>query len=234
MNNNLIVSPIMRILVVEDEKSIVDFLSQGLKESGYAVDIANDGQTGLDYALATQYDVILLDVMLPKLNGFAVVRELRRASIKTPVIMLTARSTVDDRVHGLDAGADDYLVKPFAFAELLARIRALLRRPSISTDTVISFGDIELDTIKHEFRRRGERIELSGREFSILEYFMRNPGQVLTRTQIAEHIWNFDAYAGSNVVDVYIGYLRKKIDEDPSHSYIKTIRGVGYRFSPEG
>jgi DNA-binding response OmpR family regulator len=148
--------------------------------------------------------------------------------------MLTARSTVDDRVHGLDAGADDYLVKPFAFAELLARIRALLRRPSISTDTVISFGDIELDTIKHEFRRRGEHIELSGREFSILEYFMRNPGQVLTRTQIAEHIWNFDAYAGSNVVDVYIGYLRKKIDEDPSHSYIKTIRGVGYRFSPEG
>jgi DNA-binding response OmpR family regulator len=224
----------MRVLVVEDEKGIIDFLTQGLKEAGYAVDVASDGRTGLDYALATQYDIILLDVMLPGMNGLAVVRELRRAKIASPVIMLTARSTVDDRVHGLDAGADDYLVKPFAFAELLARIRALLRRPQTSMDTLISFGDIELDTVRHEFRRNGERIELSGREFSILEYFMRNPGQVLTRTQIAEHIWNFDAYAGSNVVDVYIGYLRKKIDPDPAKSFIQTVRGVGYRFSAEG
>ncbi len=224
----------MRILIVEDEKGIVDFLSQGLSEAGYAIDIARDGKSGLEYALGAGYDIILLDIMLPRMSGLTVLGELRRTGNKTPVIMLTARGAVDDRVHGLDAGADDYLVKPFAFAELLARIRALLRRPALSVETVISFKDIELDTVRHEVRRKGEIVELSGREFSILEYFMRNPDQVLTRTQIAEHIWNFDSYAGSNVVDVYIGYLRKKIDDDPTKSHIKTIRGVGYKFSADG
>ncbi len=221
----------MRILIIEDEKGIVDFLSQGLSEAGYAIDVARDGKSGLEYALGAEYDIILLDIMLPRMSGLAVLDELRRIGNKTPLILLTARGAVEDRVHGLDAGADDYLVKPFAFAELLARIRALMRRPALSVDTVISFKDIELDTVRHEVRRRGERIELSGREFSILEYFMRNPNQILTRTQIAEHIWNFDSYAGSNVVDVYIGYLRKKIDIDPTRSFITTIRGVGYRFS---
>lgn len=221
----------MRILIVEDEKGIVDFLSQGLSEAGYAIDVARDGKAGLEYALGAEYDIILLDIMLPRMSGLVVLGELRRSGNKTPVIMLTARGAIDDRVHGLDAGADDYLVKPFAFAELLARIRALMRRPALSIDAVISFKDIELDTVRHEVRRNGEHIELSGREFSILEYFMRNPDQILTRTQIAGHIWNFDSYAGSNVVDVYIGYLRKKIDVDPAKSFIKTIRGVGYRFS---
>lgn len=224
----------MRILIVEDEQGIVDFLSQGLTEAGFAIDVTRDGKSGLEYALGAAYDIILLDIMLPKLSGLAILSELRRAGNTTPILMLTARGSVDDRVHGLDAGADDYLVKPFAFAELLARIRALMRRPSLSVDTIISFKDMELDTVRHEVRRRGERIELSGREFSILEYFMRNPNQVLTRTQIAEHIWNFDSYAGSNVVDVYIGYLRKKIDIDSAKSCINTIRGVGYRFSADG
>ncbi len=223
----------MRILIVEDEIGIVDFLSQGLSEAGYAIDVARDGVSALEYLRGAEYDIILLDIMLPRMSGFAVLDELRRMGIKTPVIMLTARGAVEDRVHGLDAGADDYLVKPFAFAELLARMRALMRRPTLSVDTVIAFKDIELDTVRHEVRRHGERIELSGREFSILEYFMRHPNQVLTRTQIAEHIWNFDSYAGSNVVDVYIGYLRKKIDSDPAKSCIKTVRGVGYRFSGE-
>lgn len=223
----------MRILVVEDEKGIVDFLVQGLKEANYSVDVASDGQAGLDDALCAPYDVVLLDVMLPKMNGFSVAREMRKAGIKTPVIMLTARDTVDDKIHGLDAGADDYLAKPFAFSELLARIRAVLRRPAMSAETVIRAGGIELDMGRREVKRGGESIELSGREFSILEYFMRNAGQVLTRTQISEHIWNFDAYAGSNVVDVYIGYLRKKIDLDPEKSFIRTIRGIGYQFSTE-
>ncbi|MCE1196013.1 response regulator transcription factor [bacterium] len=223
----------MRILVVEDEKGIVDFLVQGLKEANYSVDVASDGQAGLDDALCVPYDVVLLDVMLPKMNGFSVAREMRKAGIKTPVIMLTARDAVDDKIHGLDAGADDYLAKPFAFSELLARIRAVLRRPAMSAETVIRAGGIELDLGRREVKRGGESIELSGREFGILEYFMRNAGQVLTRTQIAEHIWNFDAYAGSNVVDVYIGYLRKKIDRDPEKSFIRTIRGIGYQFSTE-
>lgn len=220
----------MRILVVEDEKSISDFLVRGLHEAGYSVDAVRDGQSGLDCALAVPYDLAILDLMLPKLSGLSILQELRQKGNRVPVIVLTARDTVEDRVRGLDSGADDYLVKPFAFSELLARIRALMRRPPIVIDTIIADGGLELDTVAHVVRRGEERIELSGREFGILEYFMRNKGQVLTRTQIAEHIWNFDAYAGSNVVDVYIGYLRKKIDADPAVSHIKTIRGIGYQF----
>lgn len=222
----------MRILVVEDEKSISDFIVQGLREAGYSADAAYDGQDGLNRALSDPYDLMLLDLMLPKLNGLSLVQELRQKGSHVPVLMLTARDTVDDRVRGLDAGADDYLVKPFAFSELLARVRALMRRPPVVIDTILAEGGLELDTVAHEVRRGGERIELSGREFGILEYFMRNKGQTLTRTQIAEHIWNFDAYAGSNVVDVYIGYLRKKIDTDPGNSHIRTVRGIGYQFGP--
>jgi DNA-binding response OmpR family regulator len=223
----------MRILVVEDEASIAHFVRQGLTEAGHAVDLAWDGREGLDYALAADYDVLVLDIMLPKLNGLELVRELRRRGDKTPTLMLTARDTVDDRVQGLDAGADDYLVKPFAFSELLARVRALLRRPPLQTSTVLQVGDLAMDTASREVRRDGRLIELSPREYAILEYLMRHPNQVLTRTQIGEHIWNFDFYNESNVVDVYIGYLRRKVEQG-SEPLIHTVRGVGYRLSAEG
>lgn len=223
----------MRILVVEDEPSIARFVCQGLREAGYAVDAAANGQDGLDYALAAPYDLIILDILLPKMNGLRVLRELRERGVRTPVLLLTARDTVEDRVQGLDSGADDYLVKPFAFPELLARVRALLRRPPLQSDPVLRLADLELDTSRREVRRAGRRIELSPREFSLLEYLMRHPNQVLTRTQIAEHIWNFDFYAESNVVDVYIGYLRRKVDRGFDRPLIHTVRGVGYRIGVE-
>jgi heavy metal response regulator len=224
----------MRVLVVEDEPAIANFVLQGLTEAGYAVDVARDGQEGLDYALVADYDVLVLDIMLPKLDGLSLLRELRRRGTKTPSLVLTARDTVDNRVEGLDAGADDYLVKPFAFPELLARIRALLRRPPLQMGTVLQIADLEMDTAKRDVRRNGRAIDLSPREFAVLEYLMRHPNQVLTRTQIAEHVWNFDFYNESNVVDVYVGYLRRKIDQDKDVPLIHTVRGVGYRISAEG
>lgn len=223
----------MRILLVEDEASIAKFVQQGLTESGYAVDVAFDGQEGFAYALAAEYDVLILDIMLPKLDGVELLRELRRRGNKTPTLMLTARDTVDDRVEGLDAGADDYLVKPFAFPELLARIRALLRRPPLQTGTVLRVGDLKMDTAHHQVRRGDRIIELSPREYAILEYLMRHPNQVLTRTQIGEHVWNLDFYNESNVVDVYIGYLRRKIRKGHETRLLHTVRGVGYRLSAE-
>jgi heavy metal response regulator len=223
----------MRILVVEDELGIARFICQGLSEAGYAVDLATDGQEGLSHALAAPYDLIILDIRLPKMDGLRLLRELRERGVRTPVLLLTALDTVEDRVKGLDSGADDYLVKPFAFPELLARVRALLRRPPLQSDPVLRVGDLELDTVRREVRRAGRRIHLSPREFSLLEYMMRHPNQVLTRTQIAEHIWNFDFYPGSNVVDVYIGYLRRKIDRGFDRPLIHTVRGVGYRLSAE-
>jgi heavy metal response regulator len=223
----------MRILVVEDEPGIARFICQGLGEAGYAVDIATDGQEGLDYALAAPYDLLVLDILLPKMDGLRLLRELRERGVRTPVLLLTARDTVEDRVQGLDSGADDYLVKPFAFPELLARVRALLRRPPLQSNPVLRVGNLEMDTVRREVRRAGRRIDLSPREFSLLEYLMRHPNQVLTRTQIAEHIWNFDFYAESNVVDVYVGYLRRKIDRGFDRPLIHTVRGVGYRLSTE-
>ncbi|MBO9368999.1 MAG: response regulator transcription factor [Chloroflexi bacterium] len=223
----------MRILVVEDEPGIARFIRQGLSEAGYAVDVASDGEEGLDYALAAPYDLLVLDILLPKMDGLRLLRELRERGVRTPVLLLTALDTVEDRVKGLDSGADDYLVKPFAFPELLARVRALLRRPPLQSNPVLRVGDLELDTVRREVRRAGRRIDLSPREFSLLEYLMRHPNQVLTRTQIAEHIWNFDFYAESNVVDVYIGYLRRKIDRGFDRPLIHTVRGVGYRLSAE-
>ncbi|MCB8920003.1 MAG: response regulator transcription factor [Ardenticatenaceae bacterium] len=221
----------MRILIVEDEPSIAKFVRQGLMEAGFAVDLAWNGREGLDYALVADYDAYVLDIMLPKLNGLDLLRELRRRGDKTPTLMLTARDTIDNRVEGLDAGADDYLVKPFAFPELLARIRALFRRPPLQTGTVMQVGDLEMDTAKREVRRNGRFIELSPREYAVLEYLMRHPDQVLTRTQIGEHVWNFDFYHESNVVDVYIGYLRRKINIGDEFPLIHTIRGMGYRIS---
>ncbi len=219
----------MRVLVVEDEPGIANFVGQGLSEAGYAVDLARDGREGLDYALAADYDVLILDILLPRMSGLALLRELRDRGNKTPALMLTARDTVDNRVEGLDAGADDYLVKPFAFPELLARVRALLRRPPLQTGTTLQVGDLQMDTAERKVRRGERVVELSPREYAVLEYLMRHPNQVLTRAQIAEHVWNFDFYSESNVVDVYIGYLRRKIDQGHSISLIQTVRGVGYR-----
>lgn len=221
----------MRVLVVEDEPGIANFVRQGLTEAGYAVDVAWNGQEGLACALAVDYDVLVLDIMLPRLDGLEVLRELRNQDRQIPTIMLTARDAIEDRVNGLDAGADDYLVKPFAFPELLARVRALLRRPPLQTGTVLVVGDLEMDTVIWLVRRGGCPIELSPREYAVLEYLMRHPNQVLTRTQIGEHVWNLDFYNESNVVDVYIGYLRRKIDKDHDMPLIQTVRGVGYRIS---
>ena len=223
----------MRVLVIEDEAGIAQFVCQGLREAGYAVDLAEDGEEGLNYALAAEYDVIVLDILLPRINGLQLLEKLRLRDIKVPVLLLTALDTVEDRVKGLNTGADDYLTKPFAFSELLARIRALLRRPPLQTDTILSVGDLEMDTSRREVRRAGRLIELSQREFAVLEYLMRHPCQVLTRTQIAEHVWNFDFFNESNVVDVYIGYLRRKLDRGFNRSLIHTLRGVGYRLNPE-
>ncbi len=223
----------MRILIVEDEPSIANFVNQGLTEAGYAVDLAWNGRDGLDYALAADYDAYVLDIMLPQMNGLDLLRELRRQGDKTPTLMLTARDTIDNRVEGLDAGADDYLVKPFAFPELLARVRALMRRPPLQTNTALQVGDLEMNTSTREVLRSGIPVELSPREYAVLEYLMRHPNQVLTRTQIGEHVWNFDFYNESNVVDVYIGYLRRKIDKGSDRPLIHTIRGVGYRISEQ-
>ncbi len=222
----------MRVLVIEDEPGIAQFVCQGLTEAGYAVDMALDGELGLSYALAAEYDLIVLDILLPRLGGLQLLEKLRSQRIKAPVLLLTALDGVEDRVRGLEAGADDYLVKPFAFSELLARIRALLRRPPLQVDTVLRVGELEMDTAKREVRRAGSLIELSQREFAVLEYLMRHPSQVLTRTQIAEHVWNFDFFNESNVVDVYVGYLRRKLDKGFNKSVIQTLRGMGYRLNP--
>jgi DNA-binding response OmpR family regulator len=223
----------MRILVVEDENAIAQFVSQGLREADYVVDVARSGSEGLDYAQTIEYDLLILDVMLPGINGLNLLKQLRKKGMVTPVLLLTARDTIEDRVDGLDAGADDYLTKPFAFPELLARVRALLRRPPLQTGNVLSFADLEMDTLTREVRRAGQLIDLSQREYTLLNYLLRHPRQVLTRTQIAEHIWNFDFANDSNVVDVYVGYLRRKIDKGFARQLIQTVRGVGYRLSVE-
>ncbi|GJD20772.1 two component transcriptional regulator, winged helix family [Rivularia sp. IAM M-261] len=223
----------MRVLLVEDEPGIAQFISQGLNEAGYAADVATDGEEGLDYALAAEYDIIILDIMLPKIDGLQLLRKLRTQGLKTPVLLLTARDAIEDRVRGLDAGADDYLSKPFALTELLARLRALLRRPPMQQDTVLRVGDLEMDVATREVHRAGKSINLSPREFTLLEYFMRHPRQVLTRSQITEHTWNFDFYENSNVIDVYIGYLRRKIDHGFDRPLLHTVRGVGYCLSAQ-
>jgi heavy metal response regulator len=219
----------MRILVVEDEHKLAAVVRRGLEEHGYAVDVAYDGDDALAMALAEPYDVIVLDIMLPGIDGITVCQRLRAQRKNMPVLMLTARDTVDDRVAGLDAGADDYLVKPFAFRELLARVRALLRRDGLSRDPVLRVGDLEVDTVSHEVRRAGRSIELTSKEYAMLEYFMRNPNRVLTRTQIAEHVWDYDFMSMSNVIDVYVRYLRRKLGDDQEPRLFRTVRGTGYQ-----
>jgi len=223
----------MRALVVEDYAPIRKAVSEGLADNGFAVDSASDGEEGLWYAQQNPYDVIVLDLMLPKLDGLAVLAKLRAGGARTPILLLTARDGVDDRVKGLDAGADDYLVKPFAFAELLARVRALVRRAYDTRDPVIRVADLEVDTTKRAVKRAGESITLSAREYALLEYLALRTGQLVTRTEIWEHVYDFASDTHSNVVDVYIGYLRKKLERDGAPKLIHTRRGQGYLLGVE-
>lgn len=219
----------MHILIVEDEIKLATSLRRGLEEQGHAVDVAFDGNDGLGLAETETFDAIILDVMLPGLDGFEVTRRLRAQRIGTPILVLTARDAVDDRVTGLDCGADDYLIKPFAFRELLARLRAVTRRDLPERGPILRVADLEIDTIQREVRRAGQSIALASKEFSVLEYLARNRNLVLTRDQIAEHVWSIDFPIQSNVVDVYIRYLRRKLDEGFTPALIHTVRGVGYQ-----
>lgn len=219
----------MTILVVEDEIKITRFIKKGLEMEHYTVETAYDGQEALDKAEINNYDLIILDIMLPKINGLEVCKKLRENKVETPIIMLTARDTVEDRVKGLDVGADDYLVKPFAFGELIARIRALLRREKTVKSTKLVVGDLVIDPATHEVYRGDKEIHLSSKEYRLLDYMMRRPGQVCTRTMIGEHIWGYNFTDDSNVIDVYISYLRKKVDKGFANKLILTIRDVGYK-----
>jgi len=222
-----------KILVVEDEKKVAGFIKRGLEEENFTVDIAGDGEEGLYMAQANGYDLILMDLMLPKMDGLAVVRELRAKEVKTPVLCLTAKDTVEDIVAGLDSGSDDYLTKPFAFAELLARVRALLRRGSQDRGAELTFADLRLDPVTHKVWRADREIDLTAKEYALLEYFMRNPNQTLTRTMIAEHVWDYTFDSFTNIIDVYVNYLRKKVDRDFEKKLIHTVRGIGYVLKEE-
>ena len=223
----------MRLLVVEDEKKVASFIKQGLEEQSYAVDVSSDGEEGLGMALDRVHDLIILDIFLPKMDGLRILQELRKEKVTTPVLLLTVRATIEDKVLGLDAGADDYLTKPFAFEELLARVRALLRRRAEAEPPVLQVADLTLDPARHVVARGGEKVELTPREFALLAYFMRNPGRVLTRTTISEHVWDYNFDTMTNVIDVYVNYLRKKIDAGREPKLIHTVRGVGYILSQE-
>lgn len=217
----------MRILVVEDEKRIADFLSRGLEGAGYAVDLAPTGGTALDCIHSADYDLVILDLMLPDIDGLQILQKIRNRKLGPPVLILSARGALDDRVHGLEQGADDYLVKPFAFVELLARVRALLRRGQPALEK-LQVADLALDCIRRKVTRAGETIELAPKEFGILEYMMRNKGRPLSRTMIVEHVWDMDYDGLTNIVDVYIRHLRSKIDDRFPTKLIQTVRGIGY------
>ena len=222
----------MNVLIVEDDESVARFLKQALSEAGYAVERVSDGLTGLEQARSLAYDLILLDMMLPGMNGLEVCRRLRSANIPTPILIITAKDTLQDRVDGLDSGADDYLVKPFQVAELLARARALLRRAT-SAPTVLRVADLTLDPASRRALRAGKTISLSATEYALLEYLMRNVDRVLTRSMILEHVWQYDFGGSDNVLDVYISDLRGKIDRGQSPTLIHTVRGVGFRLGVE-
>jgi two-component system, OmpR family, response regulator len=215
--------------VVEDDPTLREFLLQGLKEAGYAVDEAEDGEKGLELAVRTAYDAALVDVMLPRRDGLSLIGELRRRGRTLPVLILSAKQTVDDRVKGLQAGGDDYLVKPFAFSELLARLQALLRRATAAAEpTRLSLGDLSLDLLTREVTRAQRRLELRPREYALLEYLMRNPGRVVTKTAILSHVWNYRFHPGTNVVDVLVSRLREKLDRGFETKMLHTVRGAGY------
>jgi len=218
----------MRILVIEDEVKIAQFIKRGLKEEGYAVDVANDGEEGHFLLSSNEYDAIILDLMLPKMDGLTLCRTLRKEGNQTPIIMLTAKDTVKDKVKGLDSGADDYLPKPFAFEELLARVRVVLRKKDSRVQTQLKVDDLNLDLLTHKVTRGDREIDLTVKEYALLEYLMRNAGNIVTRTMISEHVWdiNFDTF--TNVIDVYINYLRNKIDSGFTDKMIHTVRGKGY------
>jgi DNA-binding response OmpR family regulator len=222
----------VRILLVEDETKVASFIQKGLEEEQYQVDVAHDGKEGLDRALASEHALIILDLLLPKRDGMSILREVRERRINTPVLILTAKVSVEDRVAGLNSGCDDYLPKPFAFAELLARSRALLRRKASDRGVTLVAGDLVLDPVSHQVTRAGKNVDLTSREYALLQYFMQHPNQVLTRTMIVEQVWGYDFDNFSNVVDVYVNYLRNKIDRNVEPKLLHTLRGIGYVLKP--
>jgi DNA-binding response OmpR family regulator len=224
----------MRILFIEDEAKVLNFVSRGLTAERYAVDTARDGRTGLEFSLTYQYDLILLDLLLPQMSGRDVLRAIRRKNPNVPVLILTARDSVQDKVEIFEAGADDYLTKPFAFAELLVRVKALLRRGPVNRSSSIHIADLELDRLSQQVRRDGRRIDLTSKEYALLEYLMSNAGRVLSRTMIIEHVWDQSFDGITNIVDVYVRHLRSKIDEGHDPKLIRTVRGVGYAITDEG
>jgi two-component system OmpR family response regulator len=221
----------MRILIIEDDEQIASFIMKGLQQAGFVTDYATDGEEGLRFALTKSYDAAIVDIMLPKLDGLSLIETLRERKVNTPVIILSAKRSIDDRVRGLQKGGDDYLTKPFSFSELLARLQALIRRAgSIAEPSHLAVGDISLDLLSREVVRGVKRIDLQSREFALLEYFMRNAGRVVSKTMIMEHIWSYDFDPQTNIVDVLVCRLRNKVDRDFEKSLIHTIRGVGYVF----
>ncbi|MEW5705877.1 MAG: response regulator transcription factor [Actinomycetota bacterium] len=225
----------MRVLVVEDEHKIANSIKRGLEQEAFAVDVAYDGKSGFALALAEDYDAIVLDLMLPEMDGLEICKQLRASKVHTPVLILTAKGQLYDKVNGLNAGADDYLVKPFAFAELLARLRALMRRPKESLGSILTIEDLSLNTLTYEVTRAGKRIELSKKEFALLEYMLRHKNRILTKDQIINHVWDYDADILPNTVEVYIGYLRNKIDKPfkDRTPLIHTVRGFGYKIGSD-
>ena len=218
----------MRILLAEDEHKVASFINRGLGAEHYVIDVVYDGEAALERATDGEYDLLILDVMLPKRDGLAVLKEIRARKVSLPVLLLTARDTVADKVAGLDSGADDYLTKPFAFEELVARVRALLRRGGPAAPAILTLADLRLDPVTREVTRAGKRIELTAKEYALLEFFLRRAGQVVSRAVIAHHVWGVDFDTFTNVIDVYVNYLRKKIDADFEPKLLHTVRGVGY------
>jgi two-component system copper resistance phosphate regulon response regulator CusR len=223
----------MRILLVEDEEKVSRFIVRGLTAEGFAVDASVNGPSGLELATTYNYDLIILDLMLPGLSGTEVLRQVRRTDHRVPILMLTARDAVADKVEHLEAGADDYLTKPFAFAELMARVKALLRRGSVERPSVLRVADLEIDRLSQQLKRAGQRIELTAKEFSLLEYLAANAGRVLSRTMIIDHVWDQSFDGATNIVDVYVRHLRSKVDEGHPRKLIRTVRGVGYKITDE-
>jgi DNA-binding response OmpR family regulator len=224
----------MKILIVEDEKKVASFLKKGLEQEYYSVDVAFDGKEGLKFVFSNEYDLIILDIMLPLLDGISALKEIRKEKIETPVLMLTAKDTIDDKVVGLDSGADDYLAKPFAFEELLARVRALLRRKEKSKPLVLSADDLTIDILAHKVTRSNKEIILTPKEHSILEYLLRNKNHVVSRMKLTEHVYEYQFDPDTNVIDVYVNKLRNKIDKDFNHPLLHTVRGIGYMIKELG